>query len=152
MHDQVDEDTNDGQRVFLFFRLPLAIRRIFDRFPLNILPANSLPRRSPQSRDVNVLHVFTTVAAAANDAPSFNPACLKWQVSDRVLPNDAALTCCRRTSSFLVFRSRPFRRATTRPRLAFCHTCPRQSLLPRSHRPNLLHVTRSWVGSTLGLV
>lgn len=91
-YEQDDEYVEDGQETPSFFRLPLAVRRIFDIFPLKCLPANDLPRRSPRDEDVNVLHIFTTGAAAADEAPSFNPACLKWQVCNDALFNDTALT------------------------------------------------------------
>lgn len=63
--------------------VPAPVRRLFDRFPLVVYPANELPARSPRPSGLPTLHVFT----AEQDAPglgtarlSFNPSCLKWQV------------------------------------------------------------------------
>jgi metaxin len=69
-----------------FFQLPAPVKGIFDKFPLKTYPSNDLPCRSPQIKDANVLHVFTTKEGASQNAPSFNPACLKWQVKDHSPP------------------------------------------------------------------
>ncbi|KAF2259298.1 hypothetical protein CC78DRAFT_475904 [Lojkania enalia] len=61
------------------FAIPAPIKRLFDRFPLLTYPANELPLRAPRNRQDSVLYVFTTDDGAATDAPSYNPACLKWQ-------------------------------------------------------------------------
>ena len=65
---------------FDYFRLPAPVKRIFDKFPLKTYAPNDLPRRSPKIRDDILLHIFTTEEGASNNAPSFNPTCLKWQV------------------------------------------------------------------------
>lgn len=62
---------------------PQPIRRLFDEFPLRTYPVNELPLRSPQNRDRHTLWIFTTSRGARFDKPSFNPACLKWQVSSQ---------------------------------------------------------------------
>ncbi|PSN66416.1 hypothetical protein BS50DRAFT_589150 [Corynespora cassiicola Philippines] len=61
------------------FAVPAPIKQLFDRFPLVTYPANDLPLRAPANRDSNVLYVFATEKDAAAGAPSYNPACLKWQ-------------------------------------------------------------------------
>ncbi|KAF9700521.1 hypothetical protein EKO04_001991 [Ascochyta lentis] len=61
------------------FDVPTPIKQLFDRFPLVTYPINDLPQRAPQHRNVPVLHIFTTDAGASRSAPSYNPACLKWQ-------------------------------------------------------------------------
>jgi len=61
------------------FSVPAPIRQLFDKFPLVTYPQNDLPLRT--HRDRHVLYVFVTEDGAAAGAPSYNPACLKWQVS-----------------------------------------------------------------------
>jgi metaxin len=62
------------------FDVPAPIKQLFDRFPLLTYPTNELPQRAPQHRNAHVLYVFTSEDGALRGAPSFNPACLKWQV------------------------------------------------------------------------
>lgn len=62
------------------FAVPVPIKQLFDRFPLLTYPANDLPQRAPRTRNAHVLYVFSTKQDALTGAPSFNPACLKWQV------------------------------------------------------------------------
>ena len=59
--------------------LPPPLKHLFSLFPLRTLPASPLPARTASHRSVNTLHVFSSYSAAANNAPSFNPTCLKWQ-------------------------------------------------------------------------
>ncbi|ORY19500.1 hypothetical protein BCR34DRAFT_552242 [Clohesyomyces aquaticus] len=61
------------------FAVPAPIKRLFDQFPLVTYPANDLPLRAPQNRDRHVLYIFATADGAESGAPSYNPACLKWQ-------------------------------------------------------------------------
>ncbi|KAF2659637.1 hypothetical protein K491DRAFT_765925 [Lophiostoma macrostomum CBS 122681] len=61
------------------FTVPTPIKQLFDRFPLLTYPANELPLRAPRHRDAHVLYIFATEEGARNGAPSYNPACLKWQ-------------------------------------------------------------------------
>ena len=63
-----------------WFTTPKPIKRLFDKFPLQTLPANELPVRTAQNRDQHTLYIFTTEQAARHGEPSFNPSCLKWQV------------------------------------------------------------------------
>ena len=62
------------------FSVPAPLKRIFDRFPLIVYAENEAPLRAPRRRDGHVLHVFATEDDARKGRPSFNPACLKWQV------------------------------------------------------------------------
>jgi metaxin len=62
------------------FDVPAPIKQLFDKFPLVTYPINDLPQRAPRVRDTPILHVFTTKEGASRGAPSYNPACLKWQV------------------------------------------------------------------------
>ncbi|KAF2703469.1 hypothetical protein K504DRAFT_392321 [Pleomassaria siparia CBS 279.74] len=59
------------------FAVPAPIRQLFDKFPLLTYPSNDLPHRT--RRNGHVLYVFATEDGAAAGAPSYNPACLKWQ-------------------------------------------------------------------------
>ncbi|KAK1840906.1 mitochondrial outer membrane protein, partial [Colletotrichum chrysophilum] len=63
------------------FDVPAPIAALFRRFPLVTLPPNDLPIRSPPRGDIPILFVFTTDDDAPRGRPSFNPSCLKWQVS-----------------------------------------------------------------------
>lgn len=73
------------------FDVPAPIKQLFDRFPLVTYDINHLPQRAPQHRNAPVLHVFATEAEASKGAPSYNPACLKWQVGSiaHSMPNMA---------------------------------------------------------------
>ncbi|MCJ1339225.1 hypothetical protein MMC09_004514 [Bachmanniomyces sp. S44760] len=64
-----------------WFKTPKVIKILFDKFPLQTLPANELPRRAPLHGSENILYIFTTEEGALNNEPSFNPSCLKWQAS-----------------------------------------------------------------------
>lgn len=69
-----------------FFEIPPALKRIFDRFPLVTYAENELPLRAPsRESDEHVLYIFSTAEDVKNGRPSFNPACLKWQVSEYAL-------------------------------------------------------------------
>jgi metaxin len=70
-----------------WFRLPPAIRRVFDKFPLVTYSTNSLPQRTNTTRDAHVLYLFST---SRSEEPSCNPSCLKYQ-------------------AYLLFRGIPFR-------------------------------------------
>lgn len=67
------------------FSVPAPIKQLFDQFPLLTYPVNEFPQRVPQHGNAHVLYVFTTDQGALQGAPSYNPACLKWQV--RLSPN-----------------------------------------------------------------
>jgi metaxin len=62
------------------FSVPTPIKQLFDRFPLLTYPVNELPQRAHHSRDAHVLYIFVSEEGARNGRPSYNPACLKWQV------------------------------------------------------------------------
>lgn len=61
--------------------IPSPLQHLFDSVPLVTYPPNELPYRSPTSRSLPALHVFISEKDAARGLPSFNPSCLKWQVS-----------------------------------------------------------------------
>ncbi|KAH7371261.1 hypothetical protein BKA66DRAFT_514288 [Pyrenochaeta sp. MPI-SDFR-AT-0127] len=61
------------------FDVPAPIKQLFDKFPLQTYPVNDLPQRAPRHRNEHVLYVFATDEGALRGAPSYNPACLKWQ-------------------------------------------------------------------------
>jgi hypothetical protein len=67
------------------FTVPAPIKQLFDRFPLLTYSPNDLPQRAPRHRDAHTLFVFATEGEAADGAPSYNPACLKWQVRKHIL-------------------------------------------------------------------
>lgn len=68
------------------FAVPTPIKQLFDRFPLLTYSANELPQRAPSNRNAHILYVFATELEAAAGAPSYNPACLKWQVREPIQP------------------------------------------------------------------
>lgn len=89
-HDDDDDKKEDGPPAAAtqatnrrsprrLFSVPEPVKRVFDKFPLRSYPANDLPRRSLRSRHEHTLYVFTD--SQRLNAPSFNPGCLKWQVS-----------------------------------------------------------------------
>ena len=61
--------------------IPGPLQRLFDLFPLVTYPANELPSRSPGPSNLPTLYVFASEEGARKGSPSFNPTCLKWQVS-----------------------------------------------------------------------
>lgn len=65
------------------FAIPSPLRRLFNHFPLRTTPSNPLPARCAVAGpgDTPILFVFTDEEGARIGSPSFNPACLKWQVS-----------------------------------------------------------------------
>lgn len=63
------------------FSVPLPVKKLFDLVPLVTYPPNQLPQRSPKSSRIPSLYIFSTDHDAAAGRPSFNPSCLKWQVS-----------------------------------------------------------------------
>ena len=63
------------------FTLPAPVKRVFEKFPLVTYPANEHPLRAPRQQEQHTLYIFTTEDDAEQKAPSFNPTCLKWQVS-----------------------------------------------------------------------
>lgn len=69
------------QKVSDLFSVPAPFKALFESVPVITYPPNALPQRSPKSSRIPRLYVFSTVADAAAGRPSFNPSCLKWQVS-----------------------------------------------------------------------
>ena len=64
------------------FSVPLPVKKLFDKVPVVTYPPNHLPQRAPKITRIPSLYVFSTNGDAAAAKPSFNPSCLKWQVSD----------------------------------------------------------------------
>jgi hypothetical protein len=64
-----------------FFSIPTPLKNLFDLVPVVLYPPNQLPQRAPKSSRVPSLYIFSTAQDAAAGRPSFNPSCLKWQVS-----------------------------------------------------------------------
>lgn len=61
-----------------WLKLPAPIKRVFDKFPIQTLQENSSPQRVQRKSSRNILYIFNP---ARVDGPSWNPSCLKWQVS-----------------------------------------------------------------------
>lgn len=64
-----------------FFSIPTPVKHLFDLVPLVTYTPNQLPLRAPKPARIPSLYVFTKNQDAAAGRPSFNPSCLKWQVS-----------------------------------------------------------------------
>lgn len=77
-----DNSTRDGQQLWL--TTPASIKHLFNRFPLRTYTANELPLRNPPDRKKHNLYIFTDENSAKLELPSFNPGCLKWQVSKQI--------------------------------------------------------------------
>lgn len=84
-----DNSVRDGQQVW--FTTPAPIKQLFNRFPLRTYTANELPLRNPLDRKKHNLYIFADEKSAKLELPSFNPGCLKWQVSKLSL--DTASGC-----------------------------------------------------------
>lgn len=65
-----------------WFTTPAPVKLLFDKFPLQTYPPNELPKSLATGDSENVLYVFNTQDGARRGIPSFNPSCLKWQVSN----------------------------------------------------------------------
>lgn len=63
--------------------IPRPLQYLFDSVPLRVYEATELPARSrPATSDtLPTLYVFASEEDARLGRPSFNPGCLKWQVS-----------------------------------------------------------------------
>ena len=116
------------------FDVPAPIKQLFDRFPLVTYPINHLPQRAPQHRNTPVLHIFTTTEGASIGAPSYNPACLKWQVcqTDVAMSHIQAHFQYRRISSFPTLNSGSPLRAIMHLQVARFHSSFLHSQTPLS--------------------
>lgn len=65
-----------------FFSIPAPVKVLFDKVPVLTYPPNDLPQRAPKPARIPNLYVFIKEEDAAAGRPSYNPSCLKWQVSD----------------------------------------------------------------------
>jgi metaxin len=73
--------TRQANRVRDFFSIPAPVKRLFDKVPVLTYAPNELPQRTPKPTKLPTLYVFIKEEDAAAGRPSFNPGCLKWQVS-----------------------------------------------------------------------
>lgn len=75
------------------FGVPAPVKQIFDRFPLVSYQAEAIPGggRTNESAKRNRLFVFIEPEQATKGAPSFNPQCLRWQVSRSFQNNNSIL-------------------------------------------------------------
>lgn len=99
MPPKASEGSEQPSTASSFFTVPPPIKKLFDKFPLATYPANDLPQRSPSRRQGNQLFVFSDAAAARKGQPSYNPQCLKWQVS-RLCREDCRGKCSDGSSCF----------------------------------------------------
>lgn len=75
-------------------QIPRPLQQLFDHFPLQTYEPNHLPERSQHltSSNLPTLYVFSTDSDARLGLPSFNPACLKWQVCPHPSPSSAIVS------------------------------------------------------------
>ena len=73
-----------SRKVRDFFSIPPPVKILFDKVPVVTYAPNPLPQRAPKPGRIPSLYVFGTEKDAAAGKPSFNPSCLKWQVSSGV--------------------------------------------------------------------
>ncbi len=146
-NEKLEKDRSEvaGSRrsIYDLFQLPSPVKRIFDWFPLKTYPANDLPCRSPLIYRVNTLHTFTTQKGALNNAPSFNPACLKWQVEEQLhcyISSDSLFA--RHILISVDSSSKPSRLTTMPLQLASCLSLLRRRPLHSSHFLNQFRRTR----------
>jgi metaxin len=62
--------------------IPSPVKALFDKFPVQTYAPNPLPQRAPSASVLPSLYVFCSEQDAAAGRPSYNPACLKWQVGN----------------------------------------------------------------------
>src|SRR6266852_932534 len=82
--DNVESHTSFSRwtiHLIALFSIPTPLRKLFDLVPVVVYLPNQLPQRAPKSSRVPSLYIFSTEQDAAAGRPSFNPSCLKWQVS-----------------------------------------------------------------------
>ena len=75
-----------------FFSIPAPVKVLFDKVPVLTYPPNDLPQRAPKPARIPSLYVFIKKEDAAAGRPSYNPSCLKWQVSETRIDQGVALT------------------------------------------------------------
>ena len=80
-----------------WFATPSSIKRLFDKFPLRTYPSNELPQRDSRDATEHLLYIFATAEEARLGSPSYNPSCLKWQVSLQALGNALYVICAKST-------------------------------------------------------
>jgi metaxin len=68
-------------RIRDLFSIPAPVKALFDKVPVLTYEPNELPHRTPRPTKLPALYVFIRQENAAAGRPSFNPSCLKWQVS-----------------------------------------------------------------------
>ena len=73
--------TRQTRKVRDLFSIPAPVKRLFDKVPLVTYSPNELPQRAPKASRIPSVYVFAHAEDAAAGRPSFNPSCLKWQVS-----------------------------------------------------------------------
>jgi hypothetical protein len=118
------------------FSVPPPVKRLFDKVPLLTYPPNPLPQRAPKASRIPSLYVFSNDGDAAAGRPSFNPTCLKWQVSAGLRIN--RVTCltrlnCRPFSILQALITGWLPLITMLPRRGLC----RSSFLLHTRQPQL---------------
>lgn len=72
-------------RLNSFFAIPAPIKAVFDTVPVVVYGENELPGRTLKQQGRRLekpkLYVFCKEEDVASGKPSFNPGCLRWQVS-----------------------------------------------------------------------
>jgi metaxin len=85
--------TTDPNRGWL--AVPGPLRSLFKLFPLHVYDPEPLPYRSPDPRPSRpALYVFSLPSSGdrgLDQAPSYNPSCLKWQTFLRIAGVDVDL-------------------------------------------------------------
>lgn len=134
-----------------YFRIPPLIKRVFDEFPLVTYEANELPIRATKLGTQHALYIFATEEGARDGRPSFNPACLRWQVCGPTgaTHRDASLTTPRHISDSLASIFEPSRRTIMLHQVEHCPSSfpskQDRKLANLSHRTSF----RSGGGSTV---
>lgn len=80
--EETDSQSSTLSQYGRLFAIPQPVKQLFDKVPLKTYAPNLLPERRRGQRDHTVLFVFSNDEDARAGRPSFNPACLKWQVGD----------------------------------------------------------------------
>jgi metaxin len=90
-HTASDTLKTASARLNSLFSIPAPIKAVFDAVPVVVYGANDLPgvrpvKQQQQGRkngekEKAKLYVFCREEDVENGGPSFNPGCLRWQVS-----------------------------------------------------------------------